>query len=371
MKSPNYFCLIAIVAISSLFFSCKKDSQALTEDSVNLVGKTADYSDPISQQRVDLAKTLVEAFKTNPEMATQTISACNEKFDGDRNVLCSTLFSQTVSAPNAQTSKTNGTKTFGTVLNELASIEGSNKTGENFSENLIENDSLIQLYFFLGNSNDSLSFEGIVIRPFEIENNVPIDLLVINKDGSETTVRSDIDPTKNYLVVSSNERSGHLTNENNIDSNQSSFKTQATRATKITRASFTSYSALRSVEAWLDGEPDIKSYVVYNLGGTAQLNQFYWPKQWLGGTKVKWNYVLITLPIWNTADQDLNRKFIFIEEDSGNSTTRNVNLPLANGATLSTTISGTTKDITVSESYVNFFDTSVEHNWGSFKFDLN
>jgi len=321
-----------------------------------------------------LAKSLTAAFIVNSEMQAKTITECNKKFDGDRNVLCSTLFSQSISnSENGKTSKTNSISTFGELLNKI-SIDNqlhSFKTNIDFANSILASDSLIQLYFYIAKSSDSTSVEGIIIRPEYFDSNSPMNILVIKSDGSQAYIPSNVDPEANYLVVSRNERGGKALVSNSAL--EQTYKTQSTRATKITRAQFTSMSAMRAVEPFMDGEPEMQLKLIYTSGTSATIQEGFWTLpggHWITGTWLKqspqWQYFTIEMPLWDNLTQSADRKLIWIEHDSGDPISYSDSFE---GKSVSYTL--TKSDQIVSASYLDFSDYSVLHTWGGIRFDVN
>ena len=377
MKKTNYASLLAFVAIVTLLVSCKKDSTDVPATTISPLGVDADYSGTINQQRIELAKGLIQTYAAHPETQTQTIAACNQKFDGDRNVLCSSLFAQSVSATIGNQSLKTET-TFGDLLNTFVSNESSvaNKTASAFAAAIVNSDSLVQIYLFVATANDSNTFEGIVIRPERLEEINPVDLLVINKDGSESTIRSDVDPTKNYLVISRNERSMYSNGAANLNVGYT-YKTDALSYLKIKSAKFASVDALRKVEGWWDGDAEVRLDLLYATAGVANDCAFRYTGNWLGGNWIKqtvvWNMCSVTIPTWNSVTQGA-RKFVWNEEDGATSAavySFTYTDPTTNAVlTLQKTVSATTGDVLIGSTYKEFTDPLGYTDMALFAFEI-
>ncbi|MCX8481032.1 MAG: hypothetical protein ORN58_03845 [Sediminibacterium sp.] len=78
----------------------------------------------------------------------------------------------------------------------------SNKT--NFVDDVLDKDPLIQVYFYKGSKNNEIN--GIVITPKSYSEKKVGTFNVVSLDGTITTISAKEPPSKNYLVVSTNER---------------------------------------------------------------------------------------------------------------------------------------------------------------------
>ena len=195
LKLMNF--ILGVVAFTFVLTGCSSN-----EDAVSKVIEHNDYSSAVSQNRVLLAQSLAESLNKNPQLASKIITECNKRFDGDKNVLCKNLFEMPLSS--SQKIKISA------VLNGSSQIQRvkSSFNNSNFTSSIISQDSLVQIYYYTsGSDSTSNSYEGIVILPEDAKERDGKDLLVIKKDGTTTYIRSDIDPDKNYLVISRNERS--------------------------------------------------------------------------------------------------------------------------------------------------------------------
>jgi hypothetical protein len=381
MKQKHFFCLsLAAIIFSTSLTSCKKEAinDSVIHEKPDLI--QADYSGEISQQRVILAKSLTQSFKDNPDMAKQTVVSCNKKFDGDRDVLCKDLFSQQVALTSSSKVNKSGVTTFGTVINEIAAETGSltNKTNSDFINDLLQNDSLTQIYLFKPeNIMDSTSFAGIVIVPDNYKESQKMNLLVINNDGSQSTLRSDEDPTKNYLVISTNERNDWTANDGNIA--QLTNKTESVSGLRITRASFTSIQALRSVESWILGEPEVRLNCIFAyLPASPASATFKYATNWRQGgwynDQTIWNNTLIEFPTWDNVNQSNMRELRWTEED-GKTVETSKDFTYTDpktGVTTTTTqkIPASDNDALIADSYISYTDPSGLKYWGLIYFEI-
>ncbi len=298
-------------------------------------------------------------------MKTQTAEGCNEFFDGDRNILCKDLFAQAIK--NSSSSLLGTQQTFGEVL-------FGNMRSESLESSLFKEDSLVQLFLFVAaGSNDSTDFSGIVVIPENYDDQKFQYLKVYYLDGTEGFLNSDVEPNRNYLVISENERGGK---PKLIESGQ--VIKSAIKSMKITKASFTSMDAKRKVEDCALGEPEVRLSMLYVTSGMAASSSFMYPNGWIGGTWLKptvtWNNTLIDLPLWDNSTQSIERKLIWREED-GSTVEKDETFTWTNpltGITLTTTrkIPASDKQQDIAASYIHFADVSGEYNWGLIKFNI-
>jgi len=142
-------------------------------------------------------------------------------------------------------------------------------------------------------------------------------------------LRSDIDPEENYLVISRNERMGYM-GTTDYSSSTPQFAPSNTLASgksmEITKATFTSIAAKRTVEDWIHGEPEVRLNVLYALINPsngeiteARNSSFLYPNNWLKlglfKNDVKWNNSVVQCPFWNENEKYYGRRLIWTEED--------------------------------------------------------
>jgi len=194
MKIKTVKYILSVLLTIFAFTSCDKNELANSERIERYT-----YSSTISQNRVILAKSFIESFVNNPNLAPAIIAECNKKVDGDREVLCKDLFEMS----------TKDKLQVSSIMNNSSQIRKAKLTtnASNFTSSIINQDSLVQVYYYISEGSDSTSFEGIVIKPEEYVEGEKRELLVIKKDGSTEYIRSDVEPKKNFLVISNNERS--------------------------------------------------------------------------------------------------------------------------------------------------------------------
>jgi PBP1b-binding outer membrane lipoprotein LpoB len=370
---------IAIIAIIFVLTSCEKDEY---DNSYKVERYT--YNSLVSQNRVILAKSLIESFAKNPNLAALIITECNKKVDGDREVLCKDLFEISTSAKLQVSCNIN---------NSLIRKAKLTTNASNFTSSVINQDSLVQVYYYISEGSDSTSFEGVVIKPEEYVEGEKRELLVINKDGSTKYIRSDVDPTKNYLVISNNERSNSFETNNNKMINAKQKKINSTsiddgKVMKIVKAKFTSISAKRLVEDWIDGEPEVRLNIHYAVINPTTLvatevrnSHFYFDKSWLKtglfSNDVKWNYTLIDCPFWLKNERNYERKLIFTEED-GTTKATTFEASLTDKTTGTTTKSTTSSPATnldkvFAQSWIDYdlVGEGATYTWGLIQFEIS
>lgn len=376
-KNIFTFVIIAIIFVLS---SCEKNE---SDNSQEIERYT--YSSTVSQNRVILAKSLIETFANNPNFATVVIAECNKKIDGDREVLCKDLFEMS-KADNLQLS---------TFINNSSQIKRAklSTNANDFTSSIIDQDSLVQIYYYISEGSDSTNFDGIVIKPEEYVEGEKRELLVIKKDGSTEYIRSDVEPTKNYLVISNNERlnSNETYIKQTINKKQKKLSTTTIndgKIMKIVKAKFISLSAKRSVEGWIDGEPEVRLNIHYAVINPTTLvateirnSHFYFDESWikngLFSNDVKWNYTLIDCPFWFQNERNYDRKLIFTEEDG---TTKATTFEAAltdktTGITTKSTTSSpaTNLDKVFAESWINYdlVGEGAIYTWGLIQFEIS
>jgi len=371
------FYIIAVAAIT--FTSCDKAEVAESK-----VVEHNDYSSAVSQNRVILAQALIESLNENSQLATKIISECNKKFDGDKDILCKNLFEMPVS--NNLSVKVGG------ILNgssQIRKVKSSSTSCSNTSS-IISQDSLVQIFYYTsGSDSTSNSYEGIVVIPEDAKERDGKDLLVIKKDGTTTYISSDVDPDKNYLVISRNERS----NLNNSPSQVSAVKMQksptaaAGKPMTITKATFISMDAKRTYESWWGGEPEVRLNVLYvavdprtNTFMELRNSTFMYPKLWIRNgvfkNKVQWNGSSMACPYWYENESYYGRRLIWTEED-GDTNEKEINNELVDPLTkIKTTVKvkvpASSNDVLITDSWIDYYNTkSGEQTWGSIKFVIS
>lgn len=348
------------------------------------LAEAKDYSSTISQQRIVFAKNLMVSINENEEIAKVITSECIKRFDGDNEVLCKNLF-------DIATSQSNASINIGEFVNNVSKTKRtkSNLDVNNFSSLLLSKDSLLQIYFY-NITGDSSSFEGIVVVPENVKERDGKDLLVINKDGSESYIKSDVDPLKNYLVISQNERtsSSELKSAYVSSNRQNSATATATEGKNIsiTRAKFISMDAKRTVEDWWGGEPEVRVNMIYalidpvtNKPIEARNTSFIYPGSWLNlgvfTNTVKWNNTVMNFPFWNLNEQNYGRRIMWIEEDGTSAETTTSTGFTDKNTGLTTTLSSkrpaTNNDINFSDSWIDYNNTAAGLiTWGIIQFEI-
>lgn len=342
------------------------------------------YSSEISQNRVLLAKAINEAINMNPDLAATIITECNKKIDGDKNVLCKNLFD--IPLNHSQNIKIH------TLINGSSQIKKTKSVtkSSNFANSIISKDSLVQIYYYLGDSDStSTSYEGIVVIPEDVEENEKKDLLVVKNDGTTTFIRSDVDPNKNYLVISRNERANFDNLQNQIINTQKKNKEELVngKTMRITKASFTSMDAKRTYESWWGGEPEVRLNIIYaffdsrtNTFMELRNATFMYPKSWINnGTfknKIKWNQSVVECPFWYQYESYYGRRLVWTEED-GDTKEKEINQehidPITNIKTvIKVKVPASDNDDLISDNWIDYFNTQPgEQRWGAIKFVLS
>ncbi|MCX8473301.1 MAG: hypothetical protein ORN85_06590, partial [Sediminibacterium sp.] len=93
-------------------------------------------------------------------------------------------------------------------LNQKGKQIQSNSTATNsdFINLLKTTDPIVQVYFY--ERDKSKGINGVIVKPIVINDNITKQCLLVKKDGSLSTINRFIEPKENYLVISTNERSG-------------------------------------------------------------------------------------------------------------------------------------------------------------------
>lgn len=316
----------------------------------------------------------------DPTVLGAIIEKCNEKFDGDRNVLMKDLL-------NSPLNKST-TNSFAQMFEEhLHSRTKCTNLKDKTYLSMLAQDSLCQIYSYFGtNASDSISIKGIVVIPEGIKQRSGVLLRVINIDGSESSIAESpsFDPEDNYLIISKNERLGKKLMGETFTGIKNSDK-----AMRITRAKFTSIEAKRTVESWWAGEPEVRLNMVYaeRDPSTNQLTilrntTFMYPKKWLkvktfGTNKVVWNNAAIDFPHWYLATQSHDRRLIWTEED-GSTKEQEISQVVTDPitgikTTIKTMVPASTDDTLIADSYIYFSspNSSTTLEWGIIKFDIS
>lgn len=265
------------------------------------------YESLVSKNRVNVAKALSNSLRDNSSLMDAIKEECNLKFDGDRNVLLRSLSNNNIVELS--------------IYDETAVTRTSVELDE-----ILESDSLLQVYYYQGNNSDEV--QGIVVLPDEFEEREDIDLLVVSMDGEVEYINSQIAPDENYFVISENERvmstNSVLLPTTNIDS----------KNMNIIAARFTSIEAKRMAESWAKGEPEMRVDILmpYYLSSTntyeTRLASYkYVNEGWTSynaGTAsyyVTWNETVIPSPVWDPETEPSGRCIVYTEEDGKTTTT--------------------------------------------------
>jgi hypothetical protein len=386
MKTIKSF-LFTLSFFGLLIISCNKEASDIIQKN-----EISDYTSSLSQLHITLAKSLVEAFTYNSEMKSVAIKECYKMFDGDRDVLLKDLLKKQIGTLKSTS------LTFGSILNEYLgeaySINLKSEPTEDYSNLIVAIDPLIQLYYYKSPmSKDTTSFDGIVVMPVPFNEKTDKILKLFKNNGAETTIRSDVEPVKNYIIISQNERSGQ--EWSNINTNSRNLKNAITvtddpnntimHSMKITNATFISMNALRQVESWIRGQPEVRINVFYSVKDhlndkwDLKFKSFLYPENWYY-TKwftsyVKWVGKSMDFPDWSFNEQSFDRKIQWVEEDGQPTETtytwESTVTVTHDKKTISTKIPASTTQVIIAESYIDYYtSTSGEINWGLIKFTL-
>lgn len=379
MKNP--FLLITMTLFCLIMSSaCDNEDETLKPDNPSDI-----YTSNISQDRINLAESLVEAFKSNKGMSLLAVNECYKMFDGDRNVLLKDICQK----PINQLKSTNNL--FGELLNNCMSNNTTTlKSGSSINNvnRLLTNDPSLQLYFFRGETaKDSVSFNGIVVLPENYNEKIHHDLILIKNDGTQSSIKGNVDPKENYLVISRNERLGMSWNGGwaGLDPRDIHNPVNKGKSITIKRAKFISIKAKRAVESWAAGDPEVRLNVIYALKNTltntweTKPSTFMYPKNWVKTSWLldgytTWNNTVMNLPYWNYDTQGLERRIIFTEEDGDSAekeTTFVYTDPLTKTKTTSTVkVPASDGDQVIADSYINKNTPAGIKYWGLIKFEL-
>jgi len=157
---------------------------------------------------------------------------------------------------------------------------------------------------------------------------------------------------------------------------------------KIVKAKFISLSAKRSVEGWIDGEPEVRLNIHYAVINPTTLvatevrnSHFYFDESWIKNglfkNEVKWNYTTIDCPFWLRNESNYNRRLIFTEED-GVASAKSNEIGLvdkATGITIKNTTSSpaTNLDKEIANSWIDYdlVGDGVIYSWGLIQFEIS
>ena len=378
MKNNIKFFALVLVSLTITFESCNNK-----EEIIEVKREVKDYSSQTSQQRILLAKSLIEAFNNNNGLDSTVVRECNKKFDGDANVLCSDLVKKKVAIGDISTTKIEECLSKTKSLQQAQTINESNDV----INSIIAQDSLIQIYYYT--TAGATGYEGIVVVPENVQERDGKDLLLIKKDGTETYIKSDVEPEKNYLVISRNERSGFNANFSKVISseNRQNINNASGKDISITKASFTTYAAKIAVEDWWGGEPEVRLNILCpfvspttSLVTEVRNTTFLYPGSWLKSgvfkNTVKWNTTLVQGAFWDIRTKDYGRRLIWTEED-GTSAAKTVTTTIADSksgitTTWSTSIPSSNGDKVISDNWIDYTNTPAGiQNWGSITFEIS
>jgi hypothetical protein len=377
---------IYLLILTAIFLqACSDLKQDEPQNAIN-------YTSQIDLQRVELGKTIASNLK-NKEFVDNLIDLCNAKLDLDKEVLVSTIIK-----PNSTTAF--DLELSDSLIQNKQKVYSSLKTNKiNLFNDLVKNDPLVQIHFHQGNSTETIN--GVVVLSTDEKNNSKFAKL-FTSNGEETTIGKDIVPNENYFIISKNERSNK--NWEKVIANAKSNKKslifwQPTNPIiykpigynfnyqmKLVSARFANMDALRSVEGWWWGDPEVRLNVFYaekDQTGTwvpREALAYFSPGGW---TKNNWwifdvfttdNVVNLDLPLWKQ-DQSTSRIFKFYEEDSNTPDVKSftANVSGTNQATFSWEISGNKND------EVNFASSNLSieqypfssYNWGIINVKFN
>ena len=209
--------LVITIGFVGYYKSCNKTDMLSPVETINQYkNEMADYSSQPDENRIILAQALMKAYNENPEMLGMTLKECNKKFDGDLDVLGYDLFKINITnnvVINGKKINSNNAIFGETINNYISSSSFKNTEGKtingilnktNFVDDVLDKDPLIQVYFYKGSKNNEIN--GIVITPKSYSEKKVGTFNVVSLDGTITTISAKEPPTKNYLVVSTNER---------------------------------------------------------------------------------------------------------------------------------------------------------------------
>jgi hypothetical protein len=374
---------IYLLILTAIFLqACSDLKQDEPQNAIN-------YTSQIDLQRVELGKTIASNLK-NKEFVDNLIDLCNAKLDLDKEVLVSTIIK-----PNSTTAF--DLELSDSLIQNKQKVYSSLKTNKiNLFNDLVKNDPLVQIHFHQGNSTETIN--GVVVLSTDEKNNSKFAKL-FTSNGEETTIGKDIVPNENYFIISKNERSNknwekvianEKSNQKSLISWQPNYPTIGNNFSyemKLRSARFANFDALRSVEDWWSGDPEVRLNVFYaekdHTGNWVPREDvtYFPPGNWIRNNF--WifdrvtcdNVVNVNLPLWRQ-DQSTSRIFKFYEEDNDtfkvDSFTANVNG--TNQAQFTWQISGkktSEVDITTKTIYKEEYPFTSYYNWGLINVKFN
>lgn len=393
------FLFVALLSVCTTSCTLNQTKSADAEP----ITRGVDYSSINNRQRITFSKQLVSLLSSDGVIVT-VLDKCNDKFDGDRNVLLTDLLQAEV---KTSTTKSSSKIKFGDLF-----MRGTKS--DNVIENLIVNNPRLQIYQHIDHSlSDTTTIKGIVVLNDNFAEKTDKEVLLINMDGTESSIRTDVEPVGNYLVLSNNERMSYMRDfplpetkpevgeggggsgndpydpyYNQYLSHAWGTKVDGTSSDtrqnmKINKAAFISISAKRQVEPWIAGEPEVRLTLLSTSKGLNNVIEpmsvsYYYPKYWLDlgvfKNNVKWNYNSINMPVWYYEKEAYQRKLIFTEEDYDPEVTmsgKTVINPFTNTEISIQFQCLTNKfDDIIAESYIDYDFIYDEYNWGLIKFTL-
>jgi len=158
---------------------------------------------------------------------------------------------------------------------------------------------------------------------------------------------------------------------------------------RITRATFTSLDAVRTVEDWTRGQPEVRLNVLYlyvnqSSGRIDELRNcsYLYPENWiqtkfLKKTITKWNEASVDCPFWYSNEKTYGRRLVWIEEDGTSKPfeyNRKETDPITHvESTFKVSAPATNNDVTIVDSWIDYdvVGTGHTYTWGVIQFEIS
>ncbi|NOU61599.1 hypothetical protein [Marinifilum caeruleilacunae] len=427
---------IALVLINGLIYSCSNDPFMEKEDQPKIDQSSEPNNDP---KVLKLGQIIAKSLK-NSNVGNFIQSEAIKKFDGDNNFILALAYNQKIDNESKVKSQK---KTFIETLSMYIKSENDKTKTSNFEtpslfKELEQDYPLMQIAIpeIFTESEEGIDFARkpphVVILPIDFDEKTTTTLTAIDNEGNSYQIDANEPPEEPVIVISENERlvaivKNELDNINHhmgipdfetedhyyyqrgmviqefngrgLNSGSSSSSSSSSSRSRrydrdqndnldnLLKAKFISKSALRSVEKWTQGKPEVKLIVVFAKDDDNQLGTLtkylgkkgWYHRKWL---KLKIDTKTLNIPMlqWNKNEFGDRMKYVFIEEDA-NRGSKNIDIVLTskidNQNTINTkiTLEVNKNDDEMGEALLQYTNTTAgegtKHSTGIFEFWVN
>lgn len=282
MSKKNIFNTIALLAVG--LCSCQNDEE-LTTLSDRQIETAPHVNTPIRDESyyvLKMAELLNQAVGQDPTVVRYLQEEAARQIDGDFNVLLAKSIHSQVRATNPLNAA---------LSTQLESRSTSEATTSSLIEEIKKNAPLLNVYFPEGQKLDQDEFLTVILDP-SFDDSKDKTVKAFNKKGEIVEISADEEPDVPYMVIGINERitltsetgltrstSGPIfTNEYHsyylpdcfnkekkafIPSTYASHRGNRSNPDVISRAKFKSSNAIKRVEKWMRGAPEVHLTVIY------------------------------------------------------------------------------------------------------------